>query len=171
MRALVAFVRAIEAISEWSGKIAGFMILGMMLLLTVDVLARYAFGMPLTFGYDMGKFLYGGIGILLGAYALYHKGHIIVDIVYRRFPEKAKVIVDLCTSPLFFLFVILLIWGGWEIAWRSFQQTEHATFTGWAPILWPFKMLIPIAASLILLQGLASYIRKLFFAIRGRELS
>jgi len=43
---------------------------------------------------------------------------------------------------------------------------EHSVSL-WNPPLYPFKLMIPIAGSMILLQALANFIRDLACAIRG----
>ncbi len=46
------------------------------------------------------------------------------------------------------------------MAWTSFQQSE-GTGTPWNPRIWPVKLAIPLAALLLLLQGIADVIREL----------
>jgi TRAP-type mannitol/chloroaromatic compound transport system permease small subunit len=42
--------------------------------------------------------------------------------------------------------------------------------TMWKPLLWPFKVWLPVGVGLILLAGIAKYIRDLYIAITGRPL-
>jgi len=46
----------------------------------------------------------------------------------------------------------------------------ETTFTPWYPPLYPLKLTIPLAAFLILLQGLAKFVRDLIMAITRREM-
>jgi TRAP-type mannitol/chloroaromatic compound transport system permease small subunit len=52
------------------------------------------------------------------------------------------------------------------MAYDSFQFGETAS-TPFAPLLWPIKMTIPLGALLILLQGLAKFLRDLKLVISG----
>ena len=51
-----------------------------------------------------------------------------------------------------------LLWVGTTMGWTSFQQSE-GTGTPWNPPIWPVKLAIPLAALLLLLQGLSNLLR------------
>ena len=75
---------------------------------------------------------------------------------------------DLFTMPLFFFFIgIMFVYGG-RFALNALAFKEQLS-SAWAPPVYPVKMIIPLAAALLLLQGLAKYIRCLHLAITGRE--
>ena len=85
-------------------------------------------------------------------------GHVNVDILYSRLSKKSKAGLDIFTSILFFLFCgMLLIYGG-SLAWDSLSRFEHSQ-SAWNPPLYPAKLMIPLAALLLFLQGLAKLIR------------
>ena len=52
---------------------------------------------------------------------------------------------------------MLLIYGG-SLAWDSLARFEHSQ-SAWNPPLYPAKLMIPLAALLLLMQGLAKLIR------------
>jgi TRAP-type mannitol/chloroaromatic compound transport system permease small subunit len=54
------------------------------------------------------------------------------------------------------------------MAWDSLITMERSP-SAFAPILLPFKMLIPIGSVLLLLQGLAKFIRDLQFLFDGNK--
>jgi len=78
--------------------------------------------------------------------------------------------LDLITAGLFFLFLGILLREGSLGALDSWQLKE-TTISAARAILWPVKTVVPIAAALLLLQGLAKLGRDLFYAVTGRELS
>lgn len=131
---------------------------------------RYGFNSPTVFAHETSLFLYGGTGMLAGAFALRHDAHVRMDAVYGRLSPRSKAILDLITASIFFYLCALILWQGWEMAHRSLMVLEH-TMTPWGPPYYPIKMAIPVAAFLILLQGLAKFIRDFFLAFRGSELS
>jgi TRAP-type mannitol/chloroaromatic compound transport system permease small subunit len=49
------------------------------------------------------------------------------------------------------------------MGWMSFQQGE-GTGTPWNPPIWPVKLAIPLAALLLLLQGVANLLRDIGIA-------
>jgi TRAP-type mannitol/chloroaromatic compound transport system permease small subunit len=54
------------------------------------------------------------------------------------------------------------------MAWDSFKVLETEP-TAFAPPVYPIKMMIPLGALLILLQGLAKFIRDFNLVISGKE--
>jgi TRAP-type mannitol/chloroaromatic compound transport system permease small subunit len=49
------------------------------------------------------------------------------------------------------------------MGWTSLQQGE-GTGTPWNPPIWPVKLAIPVAALLLLLQGIANLLRDIGLA-------
>ncbi|HOO63951.1 MAG TPA: hypothetical protein PK364_08515, partial [Synergistaceae bacterium] len=47
---------------------------------------------------------------------------------------------------------------------------REASDSTWGPEVWPIKLTIPLAAFLMLLQGMTKTIKDAFMAITGREL-
>jgi len=169
MQKVSSTLRLIDTISDWSGKIVSFMLVFMVAFMSYEVVLRYIFNAPTRWVFETVQFLFGAFCILGGAYALRHRAHVNMEVIYVRFPLRMRAIVDLITSTLFFLLIVVLLWGGWEFAWRSVQTLE-TTFTPWNPPLYPLKLTIPLAAFLILLQGLAKFVRDLIMAITRREM-
>jgi TRAP-type mannitol/chloroaromatic compound transport system permease small subunit len=106
--------------------------------------------------------------ILAGAYVLRHNQHVSVDIVYNHLALRQRAILSIFGSLFFFTFCGVLLWKGVDFAWTSLSQLEPDE-TPWRAPLYPFKMMVPIGALLILLQGLAKFIRDFITAITGKE--
>jgi TRAP-type mannitol/chloroaromatic compound transport system permease small subunit len=58
--------------------------------------------------------------------------------------------------------------GGQDAAY-SWSVREHTNST-WAPPLYPLRIVIPVAASLLFLQGIARFIRDVSIMFTGKEL-
>jgi len=168
MRILRRVLDTIDSISIWSGKIFSMMILIMVATLAYEVVMRYAFNAPTIWAHELNTMLFGGYYILGGAYALYYGAHVNMDLLHRRLPLRTRAIVDLITSILFFLFCIILLWRGFVLAVESVQYLEYSQ-SMWRPHIYPVKCAVPVAALLILLQGLAKFIRDLSTAITDKE--
>jgi len=97
-----------------------------------------------------------------------HKAHVNMDIVYARLSLRKRAILDLATSSLFFLFIVVMLWQGVILASKAVAVLEVTT-TAWAPPVWPVKLMLPLAALLILLQGIVRFVRDLETAVTGRE--
>jgi len=160
MRAALAIASALDAITRLVGKAVAWLILPMVLSLVWEVVARYAFNAPTVWAYDMTFMLYGTFFMLGSAWTLQRGGHIRTDIYYANWSRRTRARVDLaCYLVLFFPALIVFAWLGWGYFQRSFELNERIVTSPWLPIVWPFKFVIPAAAVLLLLQGVAETIR------------
>ncbi len=164
------FLRVIDHISNWSGKIGSFLILFMIAIVVYEVVLRYVFDSPTLWAHETAQFIFGAMTILGGAYALFHGAHVKMDVLYSRFSPRTKAILDLITAFLFFIFCAVLLWTGGEEAWESIALLERSN-SQWRPPIYPIKVVVPVAAFLILLQGLAKFIRDLITTATGKETS
>ena len=161
------FLKVIDRISEQSGKAVSFLVIFLVFVILYEIFVRYLFNSPTIWAHEIAQMVYGAYVILLGAYVLQRRGHVNVDILYNRFRPRTRAIIDLFTWLLFFYFCGLLLLKGGEMAWDSLKVLETEP-TSFAPPVYPIKMMIPLGALLILLQGLAKFIRDLTLAITGR---
>jgi TRAP-type mannitol/chloroaromatic compound transport system permease small subunit len=81
-----------------------------------------------------------------------------IDLIYDRLEPRTQVLLDNFTFIFFVMYVGALLWIGTSAAWSSMQQSE-GTGTPWNPPIWPVKFAIPLAALLLLLQGIANLLR------------
>lgn len=157
---LVNVLSVAENVNHW----AGYMVLALVLLLPAvmlyEVVLRYIFNSPTIWVFETTNFLFGAIIVLGGGYLLLHKGHVSVDIIYNRLSVRGRAILDLCTSPLFFLFIGVLMWQGIDMFWTSMSRWENSPSV-WAPPLWPVKLLIPVGCGLMLIQLLVNFIKNI----------
>lgn len=169
MRTIVFIVCSVEKFSESFGKILSPMVLVLMAVIVYDVTKRYVLLHPTLWAQELSEFIFGGYWLLGGAYALSQEAHVKMDVFYRRFSVRTKAVIDVITAPIFFVFIVTLLRVGWHFASFSVRCAEHSNSL-WSPPLYPVKMMIPMAAFLMLLQGTAKFVRALLLAIKGREL-
>jgi TRAP-type mannitol/chloroaromatic compound transport system permease small subunit len=165
----VKLVSVIETISIWSGKTVSFLLLALIGVITYEVVARYFFHAPTIWAHETMVFTAGIIYIIGGAYTHCLRGHVVVDIVYNRFSPRGRAVMDIFIGFVFFLmYVGIMLWMGGVVAWESIMEREH-TGSFWNPPVYPIKAMIPLGALLMLLQGLAKFIRDVKILITGRE--
>jgi TRAP-type mannitol/chloroaromatic compound transport system permease small subunit len=158
MSTLKAFLKFINAVNDWVGNLLSYFLFLFFALLFMEVILRYFFNSPTVWANELAQMLFGAYAILAGGYIMRTGGHVNVDIVYSRLSKKSKAGLDIFTSILFFLFCgMMLIYGG-SLAWDSLSRFEHSQ-SAWNPPLYPAKLMIPLAALLLMLQGLAKLMR------------
>ena len=169
MRLFKTVLRAVDRLSEGVGLLVSVLMPAMVVVLAIEVVARYVFNSPTLWAYDTAIFMFGYTGLLGGAYALKRKEHINVDLFYARLSPRGKAVLDVITGLLFFFFMALVVIYGWGTAIQAIEGGE-ATATLWGPPIGHFKLMIPIGAALLILQGLANWIRSLYLAATNKEL-
>jgi TRAP-type mannitol/chloroaromatic compound transport system permease small subunit len=153
-------IRTIDQVSYWSGKSSAWLIVALMAVVSIEVFKRYILNAPTAWIFDLNNMLYGTLFMLAGAYTLAQGGHVRADFVYLYLRPRAQAALDLLLYLLFFLPGIAgLIYAGWSYAADSWRIGEHSTVTAEGPPIYHFKSIIPLAASLVLLQGLAEVVR------------
>jgi TRAP-type mannitol/chloroaromatic compound transport system permease small subunit len=166
MRILLAAMRFVDAFNDRLGRILSYAVLLMFLLVLSEVIRRYIFNAPTVWGQELTQLTFGVYVILSGGHIMRWGGHVNVDILYTKLKLRTKALIDICTSVLFFLFCgMLLIYGG-SLALDSMSYWEHS-ISAWGPPLWPFKLMVPVGAVLILLQGTAKLIRDILTLATG----
>jgi len=165
---LLATIRAIDAFTSWSGKLVAWLILPLVAAVTYEVVARHWFHAPTLWAYDLTYMLYGTLFMLGTAYALRRGAHIRTDMFWERYSVRTKGLID-ATAYLLFFFpgILLLLFASLDEAYYAWQIGERSEQTAWRPILYPFKAVVPLAAVLLLIQGVAELLKSLYAARTG----
>jgi TRAP-type mannitol/chloroaromatic compound transport system permease small subunit len=168
MRTLKVCISIIEKINEWVAKVMSWAIILIIASTVYEVIMRYVFSAPTEWSFEFNYLLHGAYFLLLGAFTFAVRGHVNVDIFYARFSPRRQAIIDLFTAPVFFFFISMMLIFGGQFAFNSLAYRETLP-SAWAPPIYPVKLVIPIAAAMLILQGLAKFIRDLHMALTGRE--
>jgi TRAP-type mannitol/chloroaromatic compound transport system permease small subunit len=154
------FLYAIDGISTWTGKVAAWLIMGLMAVVCIEVFKRYIMNMPTAWIFDASNMLYGSAFMLCGAYTLAQNGHVRGDFLYSSMRPRMQAGLDLALYTLFFLpGIAALIYAGFGYAAGSWHINEHSNVTADGPPVYHFKAVIPLAGALVMLQGLAEIAR------------
>ncbi len=163
-------LKVIDAVSERTGRMVGWIAVPMIIALIYEVFARYIFHRPTIWSYEITYMIYGTHFLLGAAYTLKVKGHIRIDLLYMRFSPRKRALIDVIGYlVIFFPITVVLIFASFDMAKDAYTIKEVSQFTPWQPILWPFKSVICIGFSLFFLQGVAEFIRSLLMLMRGEE--
>ncbi len=168
MGTLWTLLRAVDTINEWIAKALSWVVVILIATTVYEVVRRYVFSSPTSWVFEFNYLIHGTYFMLLGAYTYGVRGHVNVDILHGRLSPRGQACLDLFTAPLFFFFMAMMFWFGGRFALISFGFRETLS-SAWGPPIWPVKMVIPVAAGLVLLQGLAKFIRDLHVVLTGRE--
>lgn len=159
-------------VGEWSGRLFCWLVFPMTFGLAYEVFARYAFNAPTIWAYDVTYILYGSHFMLGAAYTLYKGQHIRTDMFYEKFSVRWKGIVDATLYLLFFFpGMLYFMLAGWDEALQSWSILERSDASPWRPPIYHFKTVIPVAAALLLIQGISEFLKSAYAALKGRWLA
>jgi len=165
---MVALVRVIERLTGSAGLLVAWVVFPLILASVYEVFARYAFNAPTIWAFELGYMAMGIHAVIGAAFALRERAHIRIDIIYTRFSDKTKAIID--TAGYLVLFMPVICWvslGLWDYWMEAFIKNEHSGQSAWNPIIWPFRLSFFLGFFLLALQGLAELI-KCFQFLSGR---
>jgi TRAP-type mannitol/chloroaromatic compound transport system permease small subunit len=155
-------VKFIDKISEWSGALAAWIVIPLMVVVLIDVFQRHVLNDPTHWGYDVLWMLFSAQFLLGGAFTLLRNGHIRIDIVYGVLSERAKRIYDIINTLVVILPpAVLFTWAGIVFAEDAWSSGEKLSTTNWFFPAGPSKTLIPVGFFLLSLQCVAEIIRNL----------
>jgi TRAP-type mannitol/chloroaromatic compound transport system permease small subunit len=168
---LIRAVRIIDKFTDTTGTWVAWLNVPLVVVVVWEVVARYAFNAPTLWSFDVTYMLYATIFMLGSAYALHKGAHIRTDFFFEKWSIRTKGTIDSIAYIVFFfpaIFVFLLV--SWGEGWYAFQINELSEQTPWRPILWPFKMVVPLTCLLLLIQGVSETIKSVWAMRTGIEL-
>jgi TRAP-type mannitol/chloroaromatic compound transport system permease small subunit len=157
----------INRVNEWLGKAMSYLLVVMMATICYEVVARYFFDRPTIWSMELNTYLLCIYCTIGGGFTLLRGGHVNVDILYGRFNFRTKAVLSCVTSVFFFMFVLVLVWYGWDMAHKAFKYQETSgTILDWP--LFPTKIMVPIGAFLLLAQGVVKFAQDITTAVTGK---
>jgi TRAP-type mannitol/chloroaromatic compound transport system permease small subunit len=154
------FLLSIDRISAWTGKAVAWTVVILTALVCYEVAARYVFNAPTQWGFDLAYMLFGTGFMVAGAYTLSRNGHVRADLLYRTLRPRTQAAMDLTLYLVFFVpGVAALVYAGFDFARSSLEMREVSSVTSAGTPVYPFKMMIPVAGVLLLLQAVAEVAR------------
>ena len=159
MEKLKKIVQVIEAITNvLSGHLQAWLIFGLMVMLLIEVLTRYLLQSPLSLAEELGGYMLVAITFMGLAYTWKEKGHVRVELLISRFPEKVRQRIRFITLIAATIFTIPLIKACYDLLLESILFSSRSG--GWlrTPLVYPQTILI-IGSVLLFLQLLAEIIK------------
>lgn len=153
-------MKALQAISEWSGRLLSWLTLLMVVVTFVVVVLRYGFDMGWIALQESVLWMHGLVLMLGAAYTLRHEAHVRVDVFYRLFDPRRQALVDLL-GTLLLLFPVcgFILWTSWGYVADSWSLGESSREAGGLPALYLLKTVIPVAAVLLTIEGVTLAVR------------
>lgn len=165
-----AIVHGIDRFSDLTGRLIALAMIYLVAIVSYEVVLRYAFHAPTIWVYE-ASYLTNGAAFMLGcAYALLKGAHVRTDIFWERYSERRKGVIDLVSYlVLFFPTMLTMMAISIDDAWDSYVIGERSQESPWRVIMWPFRVSIPLAALLFMVQGVSEALKCVYQIRFGRE--
>lgn len=156
----------VDAFSRLLSWIAQLVTVVLVFSMIYEVAARYVFGAPTIWAFDISYMATGTLFVLGAAYALKEDAHVRIDFLARKMPAGIRRKLE----GFVFVFLIAPIFGALskfaiERAWRAWETAEVESVSPWAPLMWPFFSILAIGLVALTLQQLVHGLR----VFRGDE--
>lgn len=168
---LRAYIRLANRLMEWTGNLASWLTVLLVLIICYDVVMRYLFNSSSVAIYELEWHVFAMIFLLGAGFALKHDKHVRVDVFYSKFPETAKAWVNLTgTILLLFPFCLILITEGSDFVSNSFKLSESSPDPGGLPARYLIKAAIPIGVGLLFIQAISLACKSLLVLLRTDQI-
>jgi len=162
MKILTSFINVVSSISA---VLSGILIVGLTLIITFGVAARYVANKSIEGLFDIAGILLAAVIFLGLAYAFNRRAHIRMELVTRHLPRRLQTWLRLVTYLIGLGFLVVFTSQGWTFALRSYHENAR-TFTD-LPLYIPL-LVMAIGLSLLGMIVLLTVCRYIWLMV-GRE--
>lgn len=148
--------RVIDPALTRIAKTLGVIWVVLMLVIVINVIARYAFSVGRIEFEELQWHLYS-IGFMLAlGYGLISDSHIRVDVFHVKLSPRTQYWVDFYGNVLLVIpFTLVVLWYGWDFLAYSFSIGEISASPGGLPYRWFIKSMLVIGFLLLLLASIS----------------
>lgn len=146
-----AFIRVVQTISRLLSWFAGFAIIVMMVIIVVEVVARYGFNSTTGGSIEIGELLLALAVFASIAYGQQVGSHVSTSLLTDQLPPLVRTVVKLVGLTVVLVVVVWAVGATFERGMESFVSQE-ATFGIQSVPLWPGKLLLPVGLGLLAIE-------------------
>jgi TRAP-type C4-dicarboxylate transport system permease small subunit len=135
---------ALDRLIDALAVVAGALLCALVVLILVDVMARYLRWFSLAWGLEATEYMLYAITFLGAPWVLREEGHIAIDLVVERLSARGRRIARLATDALGTVVCAALLYFACRVVWqsyaagtmvhKSFVFPEWLVFAGMPPI-------------------------------------
>ena len=166
---LSSYCQAVDRCIRMIGESVAWFMPVLALVVGFEVFARYLFGSPTEWAFDVSLFIASYVAALSGALAQQSFSHINVNILYEKVSACCQSIFNLIIYLIigFFMSVVLIM------AIDRFQEAlvyDYRRMSDWAPAMHHFWVMLAVSAGLVLLQLSSHCIKDVYFLLHRQAL-
>jgi TRAP-type mannitol/chloroaromatic compound transport system permease small subunit len=167
-RGYLATIGIIDGITVYTGYVFTLLVIPLVVANVVEVFMRYVMNAPTSWALDVTTMSFGALFMLGAAYALLKGAHVRTDMLWEKFSDRKKGIIDAVAYVLFFLPSMAILFAiSIDDFFYSLSINEKSTSGIWQPVIWPLRAVIPLTAALLFMQGISELMKSLWAARTG----
>ncbi len=165
MHAAEKLAGGIDAFTDLVGRATSWLALGIALVMGANVLMRYMFSIGFIWAQELEWHIFVPICLFGMSYALLHKEHVRVDVLFQYFSARNKHRVDILSAFISMAFCLIVIRLSVPYVYQSWSIGEGTANPGGIEYRYIIKSLIPIGFAIMFLQSLSEAIKS-YLAMR-----
>jgi len=158
-----------DAIADWVGLIAMYLIFLMIAVLLLDAVTRNLINYPLSWCVEFVQFTLAAYFFMGGAKTLKDNDHVRMDLFYASMTERGRARMDAVMIGCLLFYLGVMLWGSLSSLQYAIETGERR-FSLWNPSMIPIKSLMVGCIVLMILQAI-SLLFKYIAAARGRAIA
>ena len=164
---MIHFIKYVDAFNYRIGRFAMYGIFLMMGILLWSSISKTFFN-PSLWTLEMAQFCMVAYYMLGGPYSIQMGSNVRMDLLYGEWDNHRKAQVDAITIIFLIIYLIFMIWGGWESFMYSLSYGGERSSSIWRPYIWPIKLIMLFGLSLMLLQSISEFFKEIL-RIKGHD--
>lgn len=164
---MIHFIKYVDAFNYRIGRFAMYGIFVMMGILLWSSISKTFFN-PSLWTLEMAQFCMVGYYMLGGPYSIQMGSNVRMDLLYGEWDNHRKAQVDAITIIFLIIYLIFMIWGGWESFMYSLSYGGERSSSIWRPYIWPIKLIMLFGLSIMLLQSISEFFKDIL-RIKGHD--
>ena len=168
LRYAQGYIRVIDTVNYRIGRIMMYGIFVMMGILLWSSVSK-TFFVPSLWTLEMAQFAMVAYYMVGGPYAIQMGSNVRMDLLYGEWSDRRKAQTDAITVLFLIVYLVFLLWGGWESLMYSLSYGGERSPSVWRPYLWPIKSIMVFGIFLMLLQAISELLKDIL-RIKGHDM-
>ncbi len=165
MNGLLGLARIIDGINERIGRFVYWLLLAAVLISTTNAITRKAFNIGSNAYLEAQWYLFAAVFMLGAGYVFLHDQHVRIDVIFARLSRKTQVLIDVIGIAVFLIPLCIVIANMALPSVLLAIKTNEISANPGGLIRWPLYVLVPIGFSLLCLQGVSEFIKRIAFLL------
>jgi TRAP-type C4-dicarboxylate transport system permease small subunit len=141
----------IAIFSEVLGRVSDYLIIGMMLLISYDVVRRYAFNQPTYYTDEISGYLLVGVAFFGVATTFRADRHTAAKFIVLMLPSKVRAWLELVTLIISFVVMGVVTWFSYGLVVTSFVRKATTPSLLETPLFIP-QAIVPLGLTALCLE-------------------